>query len=191
VALIAAGHARSVDIGEVNGETFINNASIGVYPFLVLERERRRRRSRLSKWAAMLMASWRVLKRLPLGKLSISAGGEAEPCRSPCVLVGNNAYHFAMPALGRRERLDAGELWLYIAKAQRPLALLWLVARTALGRADHLRELRVLTARSAEIGSRQKRIVIALDGEVAVLRPPLQFRTRPGALRVFGPAAPP
>jgi diacylglycerol kinase family enzyme len=32
VALIAAGKTRSIDVGEVNGETFINNSSIGLYP---------------------------------------------------------------------------------------------------------------------------------------------------------------
>jgi diacylglycerol kinase family enzyme len=39
---IAAGQTRLVDLGEVNGETFINNSSIGIYPYLVIERERRR-----------------------------------------------------------------------------------------------------------------------------------------------------
>jgi len=186
VGLIAAGHARSVDVGEVNGQTFINNASIGVYPYLVLERERRRRRDGLSKWTAMIVAGLRVLRHLPFRKLSVCAEGWAEPCRSPCVLVGNNAYRVVVPALGRRERLDEGALFLYVAKARGRLGLLWLAARTILGRLNRSDELRILKIGTAEIRSRQRRVVVALDGEVEVLRPPLLFRTRPGALQVFG-----
>ena len=35
-AAIAAGHTRNVDIAEVNGKTFINNSSIGIYPYMQL-----------------------------------------------------------------------------------------------------------------------------------------------------------
>src|SRR3981081_3610807 len=57
VAVIGAGEARSVDVGEVNGEFFVNNSSVGIYPYLILERERRRRRQGLSKWTAMILAA--------------------------------------------------------------------------------------------------------------------------------------
>jgi diacylglycerol kinase family enzyme len=39
-ATIAAGRTRVVDLAEVNGETFINNSSIGIYPYMVIDRER-------------------------------------------------------------------------------------------------------------------------------------------------------
>src|SRR3954468_12709730 len=42
IDLIAAGRVRAVDLGEVNGESFVNNSSIGIYPYLVVDRERLR-----------------------------------------------------------------------------------------------------------------------------------------------------
>jgi diacylglycerol kinase family enzyme len=36
VAVIASGEQRYVDVGEINGKIFINNSSIGIYPYLVL-----------------------------------------------------------------------------------------------------------------------------------------------------------
>ena len=39
---------RVADLAEVNGETFINNSSIGIYPYLVIARERLRQRHRLA-----------------------------------------------------------------------------------------------------------------------------------------------
>jgi hypothetical protein len=38
----------------------------------------------------MMLAMARVLRNLPLFRLTIVVEGNVEPCRSPCVLVGNN-----------------------------------------------------------------------------------------------------
>jgi diacylglycerol kinase family enzyme len=189
VEVIAAETARSVDLGEVNGRIFINNSSIGIYPYLVFERERVRRRKRLSKWAAMFLAGLRVLRHLPLFRLRIRVESASELIRSPCVFVGNNAYQLKLPAFGRRERLDAGELCLYAAKAQNRFSLLWLACRCVLG-FDQQRDLRVFKGHSAEISARRHWLLVAIDGEIKSMRPPLHYRTRPGALRVFAPAPP-
>jgi diacylglycerol kinase family enzyme len=191
VAVICAGHTRAVDVGEVNGEIFINNSGIGLYPFLVLDRDRRRMRLRMTKWTAMLLAALRLWRRFPLRRLVISVEGRTEPFRTPVVFVGNNEYGLSFSALGKRERLDAGTLWIVVSKARRPAALLWVAIRAALGFVDRDRGLEVAQASSAEIRSRARKLLVALDGEVAVMRPPLRYRIRPGALRVFAPAPPP
>src|SRR5207302_1962119 len=53
--LLATGTARAVDIGEVNGRPFLNNSGLGLYPFLVTQREKRRRAGE-RKWVAFLRA---------------------------------------------------------------------------------------------------------------------------------------
>jgi diacylglycerol kinase family enzyme len=188
VTTIMAGRPRDVDIGEVNGETFINNSSIGIYPYVVLDRERRRSREGRAKWSAMILAGLRLLWHFPLRRLSISAEGLVEPYRSPCLFVGNNEYRLTLPSLGKRERLDGGELCLYVAKRQSRMALFWLACRSVVGRLDQSRDLRILNVRSAEISSRRRRLLVAFDGEIDVMRPPLRYRTRPRALRVLVPA---
>lgn len=187
VAVLASGERRYVDVGEVNGEIFINNSSIGIYPFLVLERERRRRRKRLSKWSAIVLALPRAIRHLPLFQLRIRIQGFIETCRSPCVLIGNNEYRLTVPAFGRRDRLDRGELCLYLAKAQSPLSLFWLACRCILGLLDQQRDLRIFKGETSDISSHRSRILVAFDGEVKTIQSPLHYRTRPGALRVFAP----
>jgi len=187
VAIIAAGEERAVDVGEVNDVIFVNNSSIGFYPYLVLERERRRRRKRLSKWIAMMFAMPRVLRNLPLFRLTIVVEGNVEPCRSPCVLVGNNEYLTTLPAFGTRERLDTGELCLYVAKTQSRLSMFWLACRCILGLVRQQRDLRIFKGTTADISARRSRLLVAFDGEVATMRSPLHFKIRPRALRVFVP----
>jgi len=100
VAVIAAGATRPIDVGEVNGLIFINNSSIGFYPYLVLDRERQRRRHGLPKWLAMIAACLRAVRHFPLRRLTISAEGWTQSYRSPCVFVGNNEYRhsFGLPS---------------------------------------------------------------------------------------------
>jgi diacylglycerol kinase family enzyme len=188
VAVIATEAARSIDLGEVNGQIFINNSSIGIYPYMVIERERERRRKRLSKWPAMILAGLRVLRHLPLFRLRIRIEGVSELVRSPCVFVGNNEYTLRLPSFGRRERLDRGELCFYFARAERRLSLLWLGCRSILGFVDQQRDVRIFKGRTAEISARRHWLLVATDGEVKSMRSPLQYRIRPGALRVLAPA---
>ena len=49
----------------------------------------------------------------------------------------------------------------------------------------------VIELPSLTVLSRASRLLVAMDGEVLVLRPPLVYRSIPGALRVLAPAAAP
>jgi len=185
VALIASGSVRDVDIGAANGTVFINNSSLGFYPHLVRARERWRKRRHLPKWLAMLAAAIPLLKHLPLFRFRVRMEGASETCRSPIVLVGNNEYQIALPGLGRRMRLDGAELAVYIAKAQTLAGLIGLGLRAAFRRFRPERDLMVLKGKTADIHTRKRRLLAAIDGEVELLHPPLHYEIRPKALRVF------
>jgi diacylglycerol kinase family enzyme len=189
VDVVAAARGVNVDVGEVNGIVFINNSSIGVYPYMVLDRERLRRRRRLQKWAAMALAGLHMLRVFPVRRLRVRAEGWVEPYRTPCLFVGNNQYTLNLRALGRRERLDGGQLWFYIVKHQTRLSLLRFTLRSLLGLANSEHDLRVFGAKQADISARarKKHVTVALDGEVVSLRPPLHYRIRGGELRVYAP----
>jgi diacylglycerol kinase family enzyme len=187
VEVICGAETRLVDVAEVNGQVFVNNSSIGLYPYMVLDRERRRSMHGQAKWIATILAAVRTLRYLPRRRLTIRAEGSTEPCRTPCLFVGNNEYGLVASALGTRERLDRGELCLYVAQQRSRTALVWLALRSALGMVAGTRDLRIIKAGSAEIQSRTSRLLVSLDGEVALLRPPLRYRTCRGALRVFVP----
>ncbi len=189
VAVIAGGNSRAVDVGEANGKIFINNSSVGLYPYMVIDRERRRKRG-LPKLLAMAGAFVRAIRNFPVRRLSISAEGWTERVRSPCVFVGNNEYRIAGRATGTRDRLDGGQLYLLVAKRQNRASLSVLAARAVLGILDQSRDLRAASLASIEIGSRRRKLLVAFDGEVEAMQTPLHYRIRPKALRVFVPATP-
>jgi diacylglycerol kinase family enzyme len=190
IAVIAAGHVRSVDVGTVNGETFVNNSSVGVYPYMVVDRDRRRSAIGLGKWPAMVLAAIRTLRRFPFRRLTMHAAGLAKPYRTPILFVGNNEYNLSLLSLGRRRQLDLGRLQIYVVHAQTRLGLIFLAIKALFGFGRSARDLDMLEAPSFTVQSRTSRLPVALDGEVKIMQPPLHYEIRPSALKVFAPAAP-
>jgi diacylglycerol kinase family enzyme len=186
-ANVAAGRTRLVDLAEVNGETFINNSSIGIYPYMVIDRERRRARHKLTKWMAMVPAFFRMLRHFPRRRLRISAEGFARPYRTPCLFVGNNEYGTELFTFGRRHRFDAGKLWFYVVKPRRPWEFFLMVCRLCFGHLEQAHDLDTFELAEAEIGAKTSRLPVALDGEVRIMHTPLHYRSRSGALRVIVP----
>ena len=186
-ATIAAGRTRVVDLAEVNGEPFINNSSIGIYPYMVVDRERRRARHKLAKWMAMVPAFFRMMRHFPRRRLRISAEGFTRPYRTPCLFVGNNEYRMELFTFGRRHRLDTGRLWFSVVKPRTPLEFFGMVCRLCFGRMDQATDLDTFALPEAEISAKASRLPVALDGEVRIMNTPLHYRSRPRALRVIVP----
>lgn len=184
--VILAGHTRSVDVGEVNGRTFINNASLGVYPRIVQLRERYREKG-LGKWFAALWGTLTVLRRRPFMTVRVRTAAEDIVRRTPAVLVGNNPYETAGPSLGSRSSFNQGVLALYVMNADARVSLLRLAWQVWRKGAERVREVDCLLTDEALIEATRPALRAALDGEVVGLETPLGFRSRPGALRVLVP----
>ena len=184
---IVSGRTRAIDLGEVNGRPFINNAGLGVYPHAL--RVRDRWRQRLGKWPAAALGMAAAIARWPRLELEVALPGETLRGHLPLLFVGNNRYAVGWPQLGSRERLDEGRLSVIAAREPTRRALvraLWLAARARpVGAAVANGSVAALEV--VDAGSRRSRVRASLDGELVRLELPLRFRALPGALRVRVP----
>ncbi len=187
VQTIADGHTAKVDIGEVNGHIFLNNSSLGLYPSIVREREKQQQRLGVGKWPAYVLAAISVLRRYPFLDIRLSADGKELASRTPFVFVGNNEYEMETLNIGGRACLDAGELSLYVTNRTGRLGLIRLALRALFGGLRQEKDFLALCTREIWIGTKHKRVRVALDGEVRVMDPPLHYRVRPQELRVLAP----
>jgi diacylglycerol kinase family enzyme len=185
VKTIAAGKTRLVDVAELNGRVFVNNSSVGLYPFMVARRNEHQRRHGLGKFLAMVPAAIQTLLGTSWHRIRIEASGERQLVRTPCVFVGNNVYEVGLPALGSRARLDRGELDVHVVKQQTRLGLLLLPFKIALMRTDPERDVQTFRGGTVTMTSNARRLRVSLDGEIETIETPLRYRSRPGALRVF------
>ena len=188
-ALIAAGTVRAIDLARVTGEPFINNASIGLYPQLVREREQRN----TPKWIAAIPASIAALSRIKHHRLHLALPGRARDgdIVTPMLFVGNNHYTLDAGQIGKRDALDGGVLSIYAVASRRRLALIGFAIRTLFGRARRDSDFAAIgDTPEFEVRGRSDDIDIALDGEVMRLKMPLRFECQAGALKVVAPAVP-
>ena len=189
IAVVAAGRIGHVDVGMANDRVFVNNSSIGIYPSIVDAREALRRQGH-RKWAAMAIATLRVLRHYRGVKVSLDIDGRQRTRRTPFVFVGNNAYAIDGIGLGARARLDEGRLFVYLTPRLRARDLPLLLAKALIGRASESGEFEIVPAREMWIHrSRSQRVHVAFDGEVTTMHTPLHFRSHPKALRVVLPGS--
>ena len=187
VRLLATGQPVRVDVGEVNGRVFLNNSSIGLYTRLVRHRDHLVHRLGRNKWTALLRAAWTVLRRYPQLSVRVRVGGEDLVRRTPLVFVGNNMYAMEGLQIGRRVRVDAGTLSLYIPRRQGRSALFRIALRAVFGRLNAVRDFDSLAGAEILVETQRSFVRIAIDGEVTGSETPLRYRIRPGALRVIAP----
>jgi len=181
------GRPRLIDAGEVNGRIFLNNSSIGLYPAMVHRRAKLERRLGRGKWQAMLWAAHTVLGSHPFMDLTLELDGVSHRRRTPFFFIGNNVYEMEGFNIGRRARLDAGVLSVYLTHRAGRRQLLGLGLRALTGRLKQARDFEGATATRLRIESRHTRLLVAIDGEVAAFDLPLEYRIKARALRVIGP----
>jgi len=171
----------------VNDRYFINNSSIGLYPQLVWHRAQRTQRFGRGKWISTGMAAVSVFRQYPILNLTLQANETALPRRTPFVFVGNNRYDISLLSLGARSRMDGGELGIYLANRSDRFGLLRLMVRALLGRLNQARDFEMLSVQNLRIDTRARLVQVALDGELCLLTPPLEYRILPRALKVIVP----
>lgn len=188
VAVLAAGCQTRVDVGQVNGRPFLNNSSLGLYPGIVRDRERQQRRLGRGKRWALFWAALTALRRAPFLDVRLVVDERERSYRTPFVFVGNNTYVMEGFDIGTRERLSEGHLSVYVTRRQSRLGLLGLGLRALFSRLRQARDFEATTAKAITVRTRQARLAVASDGEVALIETPLEYRCRPLALRVVVPA---
>jgi diacylglycerol kinase family enzyme len=173
---LSDGVELRVDLGMINGQAFVNNASFGAYAEIV---ETPAYRGDKLKTTLNLLPD--LLQGHRGARLSARAGDEE--IRSPqALLVANNPYGTGdIAGLSRRARLDRGMLGVAgvkIRNARQAVDLLR--GKNAVG-------LRVLTTKKIEINADAAQIPVGIDGEAVSLSTPVTCTISPSALRVWVP----
>lgn len=177
------GVRHKIDLGEVNGQRFVNNSSIGIYPRIVVTREAHERR--WPKGAATVAAAWEQLRHGRRFRVTV----DGRTYRAWMVFVGNGRYGRGLLRLNSREALDDNLLDFRLARADSPLARARVVAALIAGGLDRSPLLVQRETRHLQIDLDRRAVQVALDGEVQTLEPPLRYVSLPGALTVLVPAA--
>lgn len=193
----AAAHAllnavpTPVQVGLINDRVFLVNASLGLYPELLQDREAYKARFGRSRLVAFGSALITLLGHHGQLRLRIESGATARELTTPTLFVGNNRLQLEQVGLAQAPALDEGCMAAVMLRPVSTLALLGLLLRGTLGtlgEADTIESFkfhRLLVKPRLALGRR--RIKVAYDGELGWLSAPLEFRVSPRPLYLLKP----
>ena len=165
-----------VDLGVINGQTFVNNASFGAYAEIVETPAYRddKRNTTLNTLPDLLQGQRGAHLRVRADGTQIDA--------PQALLVSNNPYGTGdVAGLGRRARLDRGILGVVgvtVSSAAQAAGLI---------RGQRAAGLKVLATKRIEIDADVPQIPVGVDGEAILMSTPVTCTVSPGALRVWVP----
>src|SRR4051812_21012700 len=167
------GVETRIDLGEINGRTFVNNASFGAYAEIV-ENPAYRDNKRGTTLDALpdLLSGRRGAHLVGTADGVVVDGPQA-------LLVSNDPYDVSdLAGMGRRPRLDRGVLGVIALEVE--------TARQAVGLLHGAHQRGLLRARSQEVvvTSDQPDVPVGIDGETVRLSTPVRCTIHPGVLRV-------
>jgi diacylglycerol kinase family enzyme len=187
---LLSGETDVVQVGRVNERLFLVNASLGLYPKLLEDREAYEERFGRSRLVSILGAFATLLKWRGHLDVRDETAAEVRALRTTTLFVGNNRLQLDRVGVEpeHAEAAENGFLTAVVVRQIGPLALLGLDFRGLLGRladAEHISSFAFSRLRVAPRGLR--RVKVALDGEVIRMRLPLVFEAMTDALLLLRP----
>jgi len=181
-----------VQVGLINDHVFLVNASLGLYPELLQDREAfkaRFGRSRLVAFGSALVTLLGGVHR-PL-RLCIERGVDSRDISTTTLFIGNNRLQLEQVGLAQASALDQGFLAAVMLRPIGVLAMLWLLLRGSfgtLGEANTVESFQFhrMVVRP-RLGWGGLRVKVAFDGEVNWMRTPLEFKVSATPLYLIKP----
>jgi len=192
IAALGAMVPIRIDVGEVNGHTFVHKVVVGVIPSIAAARERVRGTHDLKAMLGFAQYFFRRIENARRTAVSITSRDTVDRIeRVHAIAVANNAYDQGFGRIFSRERLDAGTLTLYVLRRLKMSDVFRLSAEMIAGRWQDDNALSIESVRSVTLNAKKPTVAAMIDGEVQLLETPLQFEVRPLALSVLAVAAQP
>ncbi len=180
-----------VQVGLINDRVFLVNASLGLYPQMLEDRETYKARFGRSRLVAVGAALVTALSNHRQLRIRIELGTSARDVTTPTLFVGNNRLQLEQVGLPEASALDEGCIAAVMLRPIGTLALLWLLCRGAVGTLGDASTVESFKFHGMvvkpRLGIRGRKVKVAMDGEVSWLLAPLEFRVSPKPLYLLKP----
>lgn len=190
--LLLDATVQPVQVGLLNGRAFLVNASLGLHPQLLEEREAYKQQFGRSRFVALCAGVLTLLREHRQLVLRLEQEGQSRTLRTPTLFVGNNRLQLEQLGISQASAVEQGQLVALAVRPVRTLALFGLLCRGALGQLGNTDNVMSFAFDRLTVRPhRRRRIKVAMDGEVSWLHTPLVFQVAPHPLPLLVPTRTP
>jgi diacylglycerol kinase family enzyme len=199
LSALHAGDMRPVQTGFVNQRLFLVNASVGLYPKLLAEREKASQRFGRSRLVAVISAVWSMFRPASgrrwrvVMKTHEGARAHQEEHLVTTLFVGNNPLQLDRMGIPQAQTVaDGGKLAVVLLQPQGRWAVartVWNAATGQLGRDSAVTSVACTELTVEPASWRPPQVKLAFDGEREWTAPPLHFRISDRPLWLVAPSA--
>lgn len=190
-AALLDAEVRPIQVGLVNDQLFLVNASLGLYPRLLEDREAYKKQFGRNRAVAVASALITLLRDHRPMTVELELDGVTKVVRTTTLFTGNNRLQLEQIGIDEATRVDQKQLAAIVVRPVSALAMLGLGLRGALGQlgdADHVLSFSFQRMRvRPRLPYGRRRIKVAMDGEIQWLRTPLTFAVAPKPLLLLAP----
>lgn len=195
IRLLLHASPLPVQVAGINDHVFLVNASLGLYPELLEDREAYKARFGRSRWVALVAACATLLRAQRRFRLHIEMGGMVRELEALTLFAGNNRLQLQQLGAEPEDSLPGtpgdGSMAALVLRPIGTLSMFRLMLHGAMGRLGEAAgverfEFEHLVVRpTLPLGRRG--VKVAFDGEVTKMRAPLDFRVLTKPLYLLRP----
>ncbi len=187
---LLSARVQPVQVGLVNGNVFLVNASLGLYPQSLEDREEQKQRHGRHRLVAAWAGLVTIFRDYQPMLIKLEHEGRTHELRTLTLFVGNNRLQLEQIGIDESDALEDGKLAAIVLAPVSTSTLLGLVARGAMGKLGEARGVRHFSFTSITVKPSSRavgRIKIATDGETKWMRTPIEFTVAPKQLLLMKP----
>lgn len=194
VQALLSARLKPVQVGLVNDRAFLVNASLGLYPQVLQDREQYKKQYGRHRTVALWSGLMTLVRSHRQLVVDLEHDQGQERVRTPSIFIGNNVLQLERVGLEEAEDVQRHRLAAVIVQPVGTAKLLGMALRGMLGQLgedDNVRNfpIRSMTVRPLS-GVSRRGIKVAVDGEIFWSQPPLRFSVAPQPLMLLVPSTP-
>ncbi|MCE2916301.1 MAG: diacylglycerol kinase [Rubrivivax sp.] len=184
VRLVLEASPLPVQVAAINDRVFLVNASLGVYPELLRDREAYKARFGRSRWVAFVAACATLLRAQRRLRLHIEMGATVRDVQTLTLFIGNNRLQLEQFGAEPEDTLAGtpghGSMAALMLRPIGTLSMIGLMLHGAMGRLGEAAGVESFEFQHMVVKPRlaagRKEVTVAFDGEVARMRAPIDIR---------------
>jgi diacylglycerol kinase family enzyme len=188
---LLTARVHPVQVGLVNGTVFLVNASLGLYPQSLEDREAQKQRLGRSRAVAAWAALVTIFRDFRPMRVKLEHQGVTRELRTLTLFIGNNRLQLEQLGLKESTAIDDGKLAAIVLPPVPTSTLLRLAVRGAMGTLGNAGGFSHFAFSSITVSpahrARGSRMKVATDGEIAWMSTPISFSVAPEPLLLLKP----